>query len=139
MQEVHEDLRERAGERMITGRDVYEHCPEGTVQPPYANISKEERAGYQQTAKEVNEGIWGAKVSTLKSILGTEPGTKAKTLKHTDFGSIWTTIEQHRTNRGDLFWVHYEGKGGDPTRLEEYDFKNIAFFYDVNEPIWTQA
>lgn len=78
--------------------------------------------------------------NTLLNILGNEPGTKAKTLKHQPFfGPVWTFIEQHRDRSGTLYWTHYEDEKGDATKHDDWDFSVIEFYYDVNEPIWMKA
>lgn len=120
---------------MITGRDVYEGYPTDALQPPYSDLSKEERAGYQQTAKEVNEGIWKTRVDTLAAILGDVDGAVAITTR----SGITTTVEQCTdTANNNPCWIHYDSF--DNVRLVDYKFENMAgILPDVNEPIWMRA
>ena len=79
-------------------------------------------------------------MDTLKAVLGNEPGTKAKALLPDSFnGPIWNFIEQHKDRYGDLYWTSYQEDKGDPTRLDDWDFSVIEFYYDVNAPIWMAA
>lgn len=75
-------------------------------------------------------------MDTLAAILGNEPGTVART--YDPAWDRWTTVEQHKHDvYNELYWVHYDSF--DNVRLYDYKFENLAFFYDVNKPIWMRA
>jgi hypothetical protein len=79
-------------------------------------------------------------VNTLKAVLGNEPGTKAKAFYTSIWGqSIWNIIEQYKDKYGDLYWKHYDEGDDENAKCQTWNFDTIAFYYDVNEPIWMTA
>jgi hypothetical protein len=123
---------------MITSKDQVQMYRESPYTPEDWQPGEGDIAEFKRAAKESNESIWGAPCSTLKEILGDQPGTRAKT--YNGEKDYWSYVEQHKNQHGDLYWIYYDDEYGNPP-IKQHDFsgKNIAFYYEVDEPIWIAA